>query len=186
MDSTKKLKKGQIEDYISTSTQTALDNLNFSKVIINDSADSSNVTGVTTEVIAKTYTIAPNSFSSTDFFKIKTNFVKDAVNGASTVRIKASNTNDFATSTTIASLSNTTFGASTRRIGIRRDYHKFSSGNLVGFPFTTTSVNDEASTTASTSTSMTLDPTQTIYLWITIQNASASDGTICNAVQITN
>lgn len=156
------------------------------KIIINDTTDSSNVTGVITEVIAKNYEIPANTYSSTDFFKIYTSFVKDAVNGASSVRIKASNTNNFATSTVIAFLSNSTFIASTRRIGLRRQYHKFQSGNLVGFPFATTAVNDEASTTASASTSMVLDPTQTIYVWITIQNASASDGTICNAVQITN
>ena len=159
---------------ISTDTQTALDTKQSQIVVSKKVTDSSALTGTTSETSLEVITIPANTFAVGDIMRIHARQQKSGTLGASTPRIRISNTNNFATATQVA-ISNPI--ATNTFIYIERDF-RFKSGNVLeGVNFSQSLITDKT-IGAFTLSTMTLDPTQTIYVFISNALGSSSDSLV--------
>ena len=106
---------------------------------------------------------------------------KTNTNAAFTIREYMSNTNNFATAINTAIY--TTTGGTVRGVPIERMFRKFIGTNL----YTQLSVQSTLSdniVTANAGTTLAINQANTIYVWYTLQNVSASDSTIITMVNL--
>jgi hypothetical protein len=173
---------------ISTTTQTAL-NLKADKsttpsIVIRNITPSSALTIVTseTQITSFNFTIPANTFSATDLLKVETvAWEKSGTGGASTCRIKLSNTDNYATASNVLILAAS--GGNLNMRGMRT--YKIAGGNLKGLMSNSANgiFTDNTLTSVAVST-LALDVTQPIYGFISLQNSSSTDSTIVNELII--
>lgn len=140
------------------------------------------VGGTTTETLALSVpVIIGGTFTTSDFLNIQALFSKPA-GVSSTLRIKASNTNNYAGAVTIAT--STTSG---RTLGITRSNLFFKADNTInGFPFTTASNTDVPYGNSVAPSSTALNPANDIYIFLSIQPGDLTETTTPVAIKITN
>jgi hypothetical protein len=167
-------------DGVTSAIQTQLNNR--VRYLVKDTAVSSAVTGTLAETLAKSYTIPANTLGANDYFRINCiTTIKTGTADTSTIRVRISNTNTFAGSSLI---STTAHSATTVNMKHMRDL-AYRGGVLKGFGNTTTVFQDkDRVTTAYTST--TIDFTQAVYVFVSIQNANLGDSTVIEDVLISN
>ena len=153
---------------ISTATQTALDNR--ITTVIKDAVQSGNTSG-TLETLLKTYNVAGVVYTSGDALDFIIGAIKTAGVGSSTLRVKVNTVNDFATATLIATAGAIT---SARNYGVERKRIHFDGTTLKGLSGTASAVTD-ISATGNTDLSITLNPANQFWIYLSIQSAVSTD-----------
>jgi hypothetical protein len=181
MNGTKKITKGQIADFISDSTQTALDTRNFN--LVKDSTPTIAVTGTTSVTqIGSSILIPANTFSANDYFSLDSfGVAKTGVLGTSAYRF-LTNTSDTLTGATLlarSSLIATQITSNMQRIfEIEGGLIKCRMGG------SSNSFTDKtASTVAGLSASF--DPTIDNYFFTAVELTNATDSVIRTQIVIT-
>jgi hypothetical protein len=170
---TKKIKKEQIEDFISDSAQTALD-LKADKSTKWFTTDVTH-TGNTNETILKAIQFSGTDWSENDILSIIAEFKKVGTAGTCTWRIKVNSTNDLSGSSTIGLL---TGAAVAIDLGKELKRCIFKSGNILEHPTFATGFTDITGfSVAKVSTSITYSSTW--FLLITGQLANSTDTISC-------
>lgn len=153
---------------ISTATQTALDNR--ITTVIKDAVQSGNTSG-TLETLLKTYNVAGVVYTSGDALDFIIGAIKTAGVGSSTLRVKVNTVNDFATATLIATAGAIT---SARNYGVERKRIHFDGTTLKGLSGTASAVTD-ISATGNSDLSITLNPANQFWIYLSIQSAISTD-----------
>jgi hypothetical protein len=157
----------------------------LSKIVIKDTSSSAPVTGSTLNTLAKTYRIQGENFDGNDAFNLKINAEKNGVLGITTIRTYVNTENNFATATLYSTT--TSSSASVRDIPLSRLRSNFKGTNLIvvppGLAFTlTTDLNQGFNAPR---TAIPLNPANTFFLFVAIQNANAGDSTTIESVNLT-
>ena len=152
-----------------------------------NTTSSSTLTGTLTETQLVQVTIPANTFSPTDFLKIRTSFVKTGGLGTATIKYKISTSATMPTGTT----GQIAFGSSTAAnsyINFTREQLSIKSGNITGFPFTAGggALSDLGASSNSVISSLAFDVTVLNYIYISVTLANAGDTIYMNSIQITN
>jgi len=152
------------------------------RTLVDDVTASSNITALV-ETVAKSYTISANAFENT----LNPNFAvyaqKDNTIGTATIRVRMSNTNDFATANLMATF---TSGTANKGFGLQRFFWRFTGTNIYHQLGPSNSASTDNTATNNAGTTYALDYTQPIYCWVSIQNSSTGDNTTINIVTITD
>lgn len=125
-------------------------------------ASSSTLTGTTSETIMLTFTVNGGSFNSTDMINFNALVVKSLSLSQLQFKLRLNTSNTISGSTVIATFTSSTLG--NIFAGVRRTMFSIQGGNLIGFNFTTSSIDDSLVSTVGTS-SVAYDVSQTYY-WI--------------------
>ena len=151
-----------------------------------NTTSSSTLTGSLTETQLLQVTIPANTFSASDFLKFTAMFSKTGIVSTVTYRFKLSTSATMPSGATgqiavfVTTLTNL-FIQVDRRFAIK-------GGNITGFPFTGTSINDYNVSNAGLG-SVAFDPTVTNYFYVSATLSTittTSDSTFLNSTQITN
>jgi hypothetical protein len=155
----------------------------LSKIVIKDTASSAPVTGSTLNTLAKTYEIQGNTFDGNDAFNLEINAEKSSTLGTSTIRVYVNTVNNFATAT----LYSTTTSAATaiRDIPVSRLRSNFKGTNLIVVQPFSGLLSDLAQGFNAPRTAIPLNPANTFFVFVTIQNANAGDSTTIESVHLT-
>jgi hypothetical protein len=125
---------------------------------------------------------AIKDFVGTDAFKFISNFSKTGTTGTTTIRVKVNTTNTFVGATNIATF--TTVNTN-RDVSIMRFRHNFNGTNLVFYNPTASNLSDITAGSAFR-TSVALNPANSIFLFVSIQNTDNGDSTVCDTFHLTN
>jgi len=162
---------------ISSATQGALDAT--VKILVNDTvAVSTSGTGIQ---LLKSYSIPPDTFTKFIFIPIFSILKSGTANNAN-MFVNISNTNNFSTSTQIARfpLVSTQLSSNGERTFLIDD-----SDVLKGYLFNGGVINDKISVNTLKDT-VSIDKTQTIYIWISGQCIAGGDTVGVDGIRITN
>ena len=153
------------------------------KPLVNIRTTSTALTGTTaeTQITSFNFQFPANTFSDNDimFFE-NLKALKTGILGTLAVRIRLSNTNNFATATQVARFSfsaGNTYYRSTRKFS-------FKGANLIGFNFSEPGVMNDISVSSLAEGSMALDRTQIIYGFISLALSNILDSAVVNELQI--
>ena len=149
-----------------------------------NTTSSSTLTGTLTETQMIQVTIPANTFSSIDFVKFISLFVKTGTAGIVTLRAKISTSATMPTGTT-SQIAMWTSTAANVLNPFSRNTLCIKSGNLTGFSFIAAQNNDGASNSNAVS-SVAFDTTVTQYFYISATLASIADSVYMNSLQISN
>jgi hypothetical protein len=157
----------------------------LSKIVIKDTVSSSAVTGSTLNTLAKTYEIQGGVFDGNDAFNLEINAEKSSTLGTSTIRVYVNTVNNFATATLYSNTQS--IAASVRDIPLSRLRSNFKGTNLIvvppGLAFTLST--DLAQGFNAPRTAIPLNPANTFFVFVAIQNANAGDSTTIESVHLT-
>jgi hypothetical protein len=155
----------------------------LSKVVIKDTTSSAPVTGTTLNTLAKTYQIQGGTFDGNDAFNLKINAEKSSTFGTSTIRVYVNTVNNFATAT----LYSTTTSATTavRDIPTSRSRSNFKGTNLIVVTPASGLLNDLNQGFNAPRTAIPLNPANTFFVFVAIQNANTGDSTTIESVHLT-
>ena len=138
-------------------------------------------TGTTVETLIFTATIPAGTFSSTDIIKVLFGVNKSTALGTYALRIRVNTTNTISGAPTIALYS----GTATAQVNILQRNYNLNGGNLYGFPFTTSGLNDIVAQGGSLG-STTLNPANQFFIFATVLLNNSSDSIIGNMFSISN
>jgi hypothetical protein len=155
----------------------------LSKTVIKDAVSSAPVTGSTLNTLAKTYQIQGVAFDGNDAFNLKINAEKNGVLGTATIRVYVNTTNDFATATLYSTTSSA--GAAVRDIPVSRLRSNFKGTNLMVVAPASGLLTDVNQGFNAPRTALSLNPANTFYIFVAIQNANAGDSTTIESVHLT-
>jgi hypothetical protein len=155
----------------------------LSKIVIKDTSSSAPVTGSTLNTLAKTYEIQGVVFDGNDAFNLKINAQKSSTFGTSTIRVYVNTVNNFATATLYSTT--TSAAASVRDITSLRSRSNFKGTNLIVVEPAFTLLNDLNQGFNAPRTAIPLNPANTFFLFVAIQNANAGDSTTIESVHLT-
>jgi hypothetical protein len=155
----------------------------LSKIVIKDTVSSSAVTGSTLNTLAKTYEIQGGFFDENDAFNLEVNAEKTGVNGTSTIRVYVNTTNNFATATLYSTTASAS--ASIRDIPVSRLRSNFKGTNLIVVAPSSGLLSDLNQGFNAPRTALPLNPANTFFLFVAIQNANAGDSTTIESVHLT-
>ena len=155
----------------------------LSKIVIKDTTSSAPVTGSTLNTLAKTYEIQGGVFDENDAFNLEVNAEKTGVNGTSTIRVYVNTTNNFATATLYSTTASAS--ASIRDIPVSRLRSNFKGTNLIVVAPGSGLLTDLAQGFNSPRTALSLNPANTFFIFVAIQNANAGDSTTIESVHLT-
>ncbi|WP_264520406.1 hypothetical protein [Flavobacterium sp. N1994] len=152
------------------------------KRIVNDTT-AVPITGVTTEALAKTYTITPGTLPSSGFLDLFIYSTRSGSSSAYTVSVKINSTNNFATANLIALVQ--TGGNFNPNMQITRKF-TLKSGNILNAALTTAGTNNYSDYGAYASpVSFACDNTSNnIYLFISITPTSSLSTCQIESVEI--
>jgi hypothetical protein len=156
----------------------------LSKIVIKDTASSAPVTGSTLNTLAKTYQIQGGPFDGNDAFNLEVNAEKNGVLGTATIRVYVNTTNDFATATLYSTT--TSASAAVRDIPVSRLRSNFKGTNLIVVAPNAALLSDVNQGFNSPRRALSLNPANTFYIFVAIQNANAGDSTTIESVHLTN
>jgi len=174
MDSSKKIRQGQIEDYISGTTLTALDDRPRMVVNCNALGTPTNLAGGSGAVVYQR-TFSADEFEDLDTLEIESINEKDNENGSSTIRLYVDTASTFDSGTAQLLATSPTFTLTNSFLTIKREF-TVRGTTLKGLLNTIGFTTDE-STNALTSNKFTIstfDPSvsQTFYV---VATGNASD-----------
>ena len=170
-------------DTVLTAIQKLAGNSGLKK-IINDTTASSSNTGATTEVVMKTYEITGGTFVSGSKPNITIGSTKSSgSNAVYTMRLYAGTTSTLESATLIGTFA--TSSAFIRGFNFERRGFYFDGTTLKGYLPTTSARTDITELSTTQWTGMTLNPANSIFLFITLQNTSGLDTTRIDYVNIT-
>jgi hypothetical protein len=155
----------------------------LSKIVIKDTASSAPVTGSTLNTLAKTYEIQGGVFDENDAFNLEVNAEKTGVNGTSTIRVYVNTTNNFATATLYSTTASAS--ASIRDIPVSRLRSNFKGTNLIVVAPGSGLLSDLNQGFNAPRTALSLNPANTFFIFVAIQNANAGDSTTIESVHLT-
>jgi hypothetical protein len=139
-------------------------------------------TGITNETNVMSFTIGANSFSTDDIMRLVTLQInKVGIANTANIRLKFNSVNNFATSTTVATL---TVSASNLYNAMQRNFN-ISGGNLKGLAFSISS-NTDFTGSNTTASSYAYDVTQPLYCFVSVALNSALDSVSIQNILITN
>jgi hypothetical protein len=154
------------------------------KLAIKKGINYSAVTGTTAETLVGTLTFSANSFETSDSLRVVANCQRSGTTGTTAImRVKVNSVNDFASATTIATISTT--NSSHNNFGLIREGFIISGGDLTGYPFATSALTDNA-LLAVTLGSVAVDVTQPLYFFVSLANASTTESNVVRAFKISN
>jgi hypothetical protein len=139
------------------------------------------VTGTTSETIVATATIAGNTFNANDIMKMFFYVTRAVISTTAIMRIKINTTNTLSGALQLGQYSISSTNASAL---IQRTF-TISSGNIYGYPNTTSVTNDSAVSTSGP-TITTYNPANTIYVFFTVTNGTIVDNTTFLMANINN
>ena len=152
-----------------------------SKVIYKSVTPTTGNTSTTETQVGSTITISANSFDSSDVMKLLLNMRKSGDNGVATFRVRIGSTNVFASSTIVATF---TFSAISNNIATGERLFTIKGGNLEGLSFTASSMFTDKTASNLNPSTLSFNPVNANYVFLSIENASASDTTTFNFVEI--
>jgi hypothetical protein len=142
------------------------------------------VTGTTLETLVGTLSFDANAFETSDNLRIIANCQRSGTTAtAAIMRVKVNSVNDFATATTIATISTT--NSAQNNFGLIRESFIISGGNLTGYPFATSALTDNA-LLALTLGSVAVDVTQPLYFFVSLANANTTESNVVRTFKISN
>jgi hypothetical protein len=133
--------------------------------------------------LAKTYQIQGGVFDGNDAFNLKINAQKSSTLGTSTIRVYVNTVNNFATATLYSTT--TSASASVRDITSSRSRSNFKGTNLMVVQPANTLLSDLAQGFNAPRTAIPLNPANTFFVFVAIQNANAGDSTTIESVHLT-
>jgi len=143
------------------------------------------LTGTVTETAVISFTIAANTLTSTDFFRLASMLVtKSTATNTTNVRIKVNTTNNFATATTIATWSLT---GTNNFIKGQRDW-QIASGNIkgIGATFGSSSFGYDYFVGTTTPSTTAFNPAADIYVFVSVENLTSGNSTTIEHILFTN
>jgi hypothetical protein len=143
---------------------------------------SANLTGSVVETQLLQVAIPANTFNASDVIKIFPTFIKSGTAGAVTIRLKFSTSSSMPSGTT-ATIASYSFGAAQSYVQMSRKMI-VNGGNLYGYVFTTSAIDDVATITTAIS-SVAFDVAQQQYFYVSATLVSGSDLFNLRGVQIT-
>jgi hypothetical protein len=155
----------------------------LSKIVIKDTVSSAPVTGSTLNTLAKTYEIQGGTFDGNDAFNLEINAEKSSTLGISTIRVYVNTVNNFATATLYSTTQSA--AASVRDMPVSRLRSNFKGTNLMVVSPASTLLTDVLQGFNSPRTALSLNPANTFYIFVAIQNANAGDSTTIESVHLT-
>ena len=155
----------------------------LSKIVIKDAVSSAPVTGSTLNTLAKTYQIQGGTFDGNDAFNLEINAEKNGVLGMTTIRVYVNTTNNFATATLYSTTSSP--AAAVRDIPSSRSRSNFKGTNLMVVTPGSGLLNDLNQGFNAPRTAIPLNPANTFFVFVAIQNANAGDSTTIESVHLT-
>jgi hypothetical protein len=155
----------------------------LSKIVIKDTVSSAPVTGSTLNTLAKTYEIQGGPFDGNDAFNLEINAEKNGVIGITTIRVYVNTTNNFATATLYSTTSSA--ASSIRDIPVSRLRSNFKGTNLMVVTPGSGLLTDLAQGFNTPRTAIPLNPANTFFVFVAIQNANAGDSTTIESVHLT-
>ena len=155
----------------------------LSKIVIKDTASSAPVTGSTLNTLAKTYRIQGENFDGNDAFNLEINAEKSSGLGTATIRVYVNTENNFATATLYSTT--TSSAASIRDIPVLRLRSNFKGTNLIVVTPGATLLNDLGQGFNAPRTALALNPANTFFVFVAIQNANAGDSTTIEILHLT-
>ncbi|WP_445453083.1 hypothetical protein [Flavobacterium sp. 25HG05S-40] len=155
------------------------------KVLARSGTAGSPVTGTTAETQVLQLFIPANTLTTNDWITVgRLNINKTTAVSTSTLRIKISTSATMPSGTT-GRMATYTTSSSIQGVGVMRKFWQ-DGGNLKGVNDGISYINDAAAATSGTSASRTFDPTVDNYLYVSIQNTSASESIFLESYEITN
>jgi len=154
------------------------------KVVHKVTTPSTAHTGTTaqTQITGLNFSFPANTYLTSDYLRIASIAAeKTGVVNICTIRIKINSTNNYATATTIMTMSGT--AAQTYLRGIRT--YKINGGNLKGLLFTANAASDLIMSTVGYSTTA-FDATNIVYGFVSIELGNAGDSVTIEDFLITN
>lgn len=146
---------------------------------------SSTLTGTLSETQLLQVTIPANTFGASDFIKIPIAlFVKSGVAAAVTIRLKISTSSSMPSAGT-GTIAQFSMGAANTYAFMDRQM-TINSGNIIGYPFTTTALTDRTNGAAITLSSTAFDRTVTQYFYVSAALGNTGDSIFLRSIQITN
>lgn len=146
---------------------------------------SSTLTGTLSETQLLQVTIPANTFGASDFIKIPMAlFVKSGVAAAVTIRLKISTLSSMPSAGT-GTIAQFSMGAANTYAFMDRQMN-INSGNIIGYPFTTTALTDRTNGAAITLSSTAFDRTVTQYFYVSAALGNTGDSIFLRSIQITN
>jgi hypothetical protein len=136
----------------------------------NFQVSSTPITGTLSETIAFTATIPAGTYNATDILRLLFGLNKTTTLGTYTLKLRVNTTNTISGAPTIATYNST---SSAQSVIMTRNYN-LNGGNLNGYPFTTTVLNDTLAASPVNS-STTLNPANIFYIFGTIQLSNILD-----------
>jgi hypothetical protein len=155
----------------------------LSKIVIKDTVSSAPVTGSTLNTLAKTYEIQGGTFDGNDAFNLEINAEKSSGLGTSTIRVYVNTENNFATATLYSTT--TSSAASIRDMPVLRLRSNFKGTNLIVVTPGATLLSDLGQGFNALRTAIPLNPANTFFIFVAIQNANAGDSTTIESVHLT-
>jgi hypothetical protein len=155
----------------------------LSKIVIKDTASSAPVTGTTLNTLAKTYQIQGGTFDGNDAFNLEINAQKSSTLGTATIRVYVNTVNNFATATLYSTTPSP--AASIRDIPLSRLRSNFKGTNLIVVEPFSGLISDLNQGFNAPRTSLSLNPANTFFVFVAIQNANAGDSTTIESVHLT-
>jgi len=152
---------------ISTATQTALDAKTLPLIADDTTAV---VTGVTVPTAFRSYLIPAGTLTNYNRLIMQMQVRKESGTGTGSIRFYVNNSNDFATSTQIATANMTSgisYGSLERKMVMR-------GTNLVGFGFTTNSVTDSNTNAAAFDTTV-FNRANDIWVFVAVNPSSVTE-----------
>ena len=155
------------------------------KVLARSGTSGSPITGTTAETQVLQLFIPANTLTTSDWITVgRLNFNKTTNVSTCTVRVKISTSATLPSGTT-GRMATYTSSSSIQGFGIMRKFWQ-DGGNLKGVNDGISYLNDAATATSGTSASRTFDPTVDNYLYVSVQNTSASESIFLESYEITN
>lgn len=139
-------------------------------------------TGTTAETILATATIPSNTFPSTEVLEALFGVNKTGTGGAYTIRLKINTSNTLSGAATIATF---TAGSNTAQWTLMSRSFTLLGGNLRGYPFTTSQVNDVMNVGGALG-STAYNTANTLYMFWCVTLVSSSDSITPNLCNLTN
>lgn len=140
-------------------------------VVALTATDGTAVTGTTTDTLSQSLLIPANTFSSNGILEIICRMSKTGTTSTSNIRIYKNTSNTLTGATLIAT--NTTITGTNLFSQMIRAF-RINSNTLAGFTFNTTGLNDNASTSTTSSTTFTTNVDNYIIFSIQLGNAADS------------
>jgi hypothetical protein len=138
-------------------------------------------TGTTLETIVATATINGGTFPTTEILKALFGVNKPLGTSGYTIRLRINTSNSLSGATTIGTFT----GTGTAQVTLMSRSFSLLGGNLYGYPFTTSQVNDVMNVGGALS-STTYNTANTLYMFWTVQLGNSGDSVTPNLANLTN